>query len=144
MQERKRIAGVEQDDIINPSPRAEIPKSQDVIISYGCVTNPGTSASVAVARAMQQYHTRTSPPPLHRQSPPWKPETRFSAGASSKQVSQLILTTLLPVSIPAPAHIAAEPPQLDDYYLTQTLQVTNKNAALLPPPCADVNVSGYP
>ena len=88
MQERKRIAGVEQDDIINPSPRAEIPKSQDVIISYGCVTNPGTSASVAVARAMQQYHTRTSPPPTPPEPPPGSPKQDFPPGrAQSKSPS---------------------------------------------------------
>ena len=59
--ERKRIAGVEQDDIIKQSPGAEIPKKPRCNYKLRCVTNPGTSASAAVARAMQQYHTRTSP-----------------------------------------------------------------------------------
>lgn len=69
---------MEQDDIINPSPGAEIPKkAKSVIISYGCVTNPGTSASVAVARAMQTSTTLESPPtpPEH---PPGSPKQGFS------------------------------------------------------------------
>lgn len=89
--EGKRIAGVEQDDITKPSPRAEIPKSQDVIISYDVSQIRGRRP--ALPWPVPCNSTTLEPPPLHRQNPPGSPKQDFPAAASSKQVLLANFTT---------------------------------------------------
>ena len=95
-QREKRIVGVEQGNITNRNPGAEIPQSQNVIISYDVSQIRGRRR--ACPWPVPCNSTTLEGPPTPPE-PPWKAETRFSAWRAQSRLQLSIH--------PAPAHIAA-------------------------------------